>query len=252
MALAMQKSVYSNLIMGSSRKVICALDTSDLNEALNLVKRLSGHVGAFKIGHSLTLPYGLDVIKRLQDAGADRIFLDLKFHDIPNTVALAVREATKNEVWMMTVHIAGGPAMLTAAVEESHYNGIESGPMLVGVSCLTSLDQHILTDHLGVNRTIEEHMVYLSKLAVELGLEGVVSSPAEVRSIRTAIGHEGVIVTPGIRAPGASSHDQVRIGTAQQALEDGADYLVMGRSIFKADDPAATLVEFGLLAETSR
>src|SRR5688572_29909245 len=129
------------------RKVICALDTSNLDEARSLVRRLAPHVGAFKIGHALTLPHGLEVIKRLQDEGANRIFLDLKFHDIPNSVALAVCEAAKANVWMLTLHISGGPAMLNAAVEEAQSCGEETAPMLVGVSVLTSLDQHVLTDH---------------------------------------------------------------------------------------------------------
>ena len=134
------------------RKVICALDTGDLNGALTITSRLKDCVGAFKIGHALTLQYGLDVIPRLQDAGANRVFLDLKFHDIPNSVALAVREAAKRDVWMMTLHISGGPAMMEAAVYEARAHG-DTSPNLVGVSVLTSLDEHTLTDVIGVKRT---------------------------------------------------------------------------------------------------
>ncbi|MBI1756951.1 MAG: orotidine-5'-phosphate decarboxylase, partial [Fimbriimonas ginsengisoli] len=183
--------------MLTARQIICALDTGDLQEALAVTRRLAPHVGAFKVGHALTLPNGLDVLDRLRDAGASRIFLDLKFHDIPNSVALAVREAAKRGAWMMTLHIAGGPAMITAAAEEARAFGEDHAPLLVGVSVLTSLDQHILTDYLGVARELEEHTVALSKLGIDFGLDGVVCSAEEIKAIRKAIGHQGMIVTPG-------------------------------------------------------
>lgn len=231
----------------SARKIICALDTGDLTEALRIVRRLTPRITRFKIGHALTLPFGLDVITQLQDAGAERIFLDLKFHDIPNSVALAVREAARHHVWMMTVHISGGPAMLTAAVEEARSFGDEDAPNLVGVSVLTSLDQHVITDHLGISRSIEEHMVYLSRLAIDCGLDGVVCSPEEVKAIRKAIGH-GMIVTPGIRLPQGSTHDQKRVGSADKALADGADYLVIGRALSECEDLEETLMGLGIEA----
>jgi orotidine-5'-phosphate decarboxylase len=227
------------------RKVICALDTGDVKEAIEITKRLAPYVGAFKIGHALTLPNGLSVIETIKDAGASRIFLDLKFHDIPNSVALAVREATKYGVWMMTVHIAGGPAMMEAAAEEAQNAPMDVPPMLVGVSVLTSLDQHVLTNHLGVQRSIQDHMVYLSKWAVDCGLDGVVCSAHEVAPIRAALGREGVIVTPGIRIPDGDKHDQVRVGDAQQALKDGSDYLVIGRALTQCPDPEEALVKLG-------
>ncbi|MCE9559458.1 MAG: orotidine-5'-phosphate decarboxylase [Armatimonadetes bacterium] len=231
-----------------NRKVICALDTTDLNEALDVVKKLRGHVGGVKVGHSLTLGHGLEVVSRIQDAGIDRVFLDLKFHDIPNTVALAVREAARLQVWMLTVHISGGPAMMTAASEEAHYYGEEVAPLLMGVSVLTSLDQHVLTDHLGVCRSITEQMVELSKLGLQCGLDGVISSPMEVKSIRAAIGHGGIIATPGIRLEGGNNHDQVRVGTATQALADGANYLVIGRPLMSSKDIPATLAQMELVS----
>lgn len=230
-----------------NRQVICAVDTPHLDEALDIVKRLSPHVGAFKIGHALTLPYGLDVIDRLKDAGATRIFLDLKFHDIPNSVALAVAEAAKRGVWMMTVHISGGPAMMTAAVEEARSAGEDLRPLLVGVSVLTSLDQRVLTDHLGVNRSIVDHMVHLSRLAMEFDLDGVVCSALEVHPIREAIGTRGVIVTPGIRLPNTETHDQKRVGDAGVAIEHGADYLVIGRALTGSANVEKTIEQFGLV-----
>lgn len=222
------------------KKVICALDTHDLDEAIGMVKRLAPHVGAFKVGHGLTLPHGLDVLDRLRDAGASRIFLDLKFHDIPNSVAIAVGEAARRGVWMITLHISGGPAMLAASVAEAREFSDGPGPLLIGVSVLTSLDQHTLTDHLGINRSIEEHMVYLSKLAMDVDLDGVVCSPHEVKAIRQAIGH-GCIITPGIRLSDGAVHDQKRVGTASQVLADGADYLVIGRALSSCDDPELVL-----------
>jgi orotidine-5'-phosphate decarboxylase len=230
------------------RQIICALDTSNLEEAVSTVKRLSGHVGAFKIGHALTLPHGLSVIETLKEAGASRIFLDLKFHDIPNSVALAVREAAKHGVWMMTLHIAGGPSMMQAAVEETRNYDESDRPLLVGVSVLTSLDQHILTDNLGVSRTVEEHMVQLSQLALEYDMDGVVCSPQEVKALRTSFGHQGIIVTPGIRLSQGETHDQKRTGDAGQALADGADYLVVGRALTHSSDLEKTLEQFRAVA----
>lgn len=230
-----------------SRHVICALDTGDLAEALRITERLGPRVGAFKVGYSLVLQHGLDVLPRLQDAGAKRIFLDLKFHDIPNSVALGVREAAKRGVWMMTLHIAGGPAMMTAAVEEARTYAEEQSPLLIGVSVLTSLDQRFLTEDLAVGRTVEEHMVHLSRLAMESDLDGVVCSPEEVSAIRKAVGH-GCIVTPGIRLSTSETHDQKRTGSPQQALSDGADYLVIGRVLTGSNEPEAVLQRMGLLA----
>ncbi len=217
------------------RKVICALDTSNLEEALQTVTKLAGHVGAFKLGHALTLPHGLDVVKRLQDQGADRIFLDLKIHDIPNVVALAVREAAKANVWMMTLHISGGPAMMVAAEEEAKNFG-EEAPLLMGVSVLTSLDEHTLRDHLGVQRTVTEQVHALSKMAVECGLDGVICPPPEVRELRSHMGHEPILVAPGIRLPSQDVGDQKQIGTPDQAFNDGANYVVMGRALTQIED----------------
>jgi orotidine-5'-phosphate decarboxylase len=231
-----------------ARKVICALDTPDLDEALKIVRKLAQKVGAFKIGHGLTLPHGLDVTSRLQDAGAERIFLDLKFHDIPNSVALAVAEATKRRVWMLTLHISGGPAMMTAAAEEANAYEVDQAPLLMGVSVLTSIDEHILRDYLSVSKSLEEHMISMSMMAIDFGLDGVISSPHEVKSIRKAIGNKGVIVTPGIRLSAGDQHDQKRVASATEALANGADYLVIGRALIDAPDPDQALEQFGLLA----
>lgn len=228
-------------------KIICALDTGDVDEAVAIVKRLGPHVGAFKIGHALTLPHGLSIIERLREAGAHRVFLDLKFHDIPNSVALAVREATKHGVWMLTLHTSGGPAMMTAAVQEAQEVGEIDAPLLMGVSVLTSLDQHTLTDHVGIQRTIDEQMAYMSRLAIECGLDGVICPAPEISNVRRAIGNEGIIVTPGIRLSAHAQDDQRQVGTASQALSDGANYLVIGRALVDSPDPESTLERMGFV-----
>lgn len=224
-------------------KVICALDTSDLAKAEATVRRLAGKVGAFKIGHALTINHGLDVVDRLQDAGAARIFLDLKFHDIPNSVALAVREAAKRRVWMMTVHVTGGPAMLQAAMAEACAQPVGECPLVVGVGVLTSIDEPMLRGELGVSRTVEEQLVALAELAERCELDGMVCSPQEVAAVRRVLGHEKAIVVPGIRV-GGSSHDQKRTGDPASAIGAGANYLVVGRALAEADDPEAMLAHF--------
>lgn len=229
------------------RQIICALDTPDLRKAIETTRRLAPHVGAFKIGHALTLNHGLQVIDRLRDAGAERVFLDLKFHDIPNSVALAVAEAARHGVWMMTLHISGGAAMMTAAVEETRCYAEDQRPLLVGVSVLTSLDESSLQNDLGVGRSLEDHMVAMSRMAMACELDGVVCSAHEIKPIRAAIGSRPLIVTPGIRLPGGNSHDQSRVGDATQALADGSDYLVIGRALAEAADPVAVLA--GLAAK---
>jgi orotidine-5'-phosphate decarboxylase len=228
-------------------KVICALDTQNLDEAIRVVKNLAPEVGSFKVGHALTLNHGLEVVSRLQDAGAQRIFLDLKFHDIPNSVALAVREAASRGVWMMTMHASGGPAMMTAAFEESQAVSAEIRPILLGVTVLTSLNQHDLTDHLGIQRDLKSHMLHMSRLAVECGLDGVVCSPDEVSAIHSEI-PRAILVVPGIRKSGGGVDDHSRAGSAMDALNSGASYLVIGRGLMDAADPKAALADYGLLA----
>ena len=230
-----------------ARKVVCALDTPDIQFAIDMVRKLEPYVGAFKVGHALTLNHGLDVVCRLQDVGAERIFLDLKFHDIPNAVALAVAEASKRGVWMMTVHIAGGPAMLAAARVEASPIALEERSLLIGCSVLTSLDEKFLREDMSVSRSLEDQVVYLSKLGVDYGLDGVVCSPHEIRAIRERIGHQPIIVTPGIRLPNADVQDQQRVGEPLRAIEDGANYIVIGRALTSVDDPRGSLEKMGLL-----
>lgn len=230
------------------RKIICALDTGDLGRAKELVRKLAPYCGAFKIGHGLVMPNGLGVIDELRDAGAERIFLDLKLHDIPNSVAVGVREAAKRGVWMMTLHLSGGPAMVTAAVEEARMYGESERPLLVGVSVLTSLDQKTLTETLGVGRSIAQHMTILSQMGVNCGLDGVVCSVEEARVLRKELG-SAILVTPGIRSAAGDRNDQSRVGDGQDALDAGADYLVIGRALTGHDNPEEALRDLRLPVE---
>lgn len=227
------------------RKIICAVDTGDLGEAREIVAKLKDWVGAFKVGHALTLPYGLNVLDDLRSRGAERIFLDLKFHDIPNTVALGVREAARHGVWMLTLHMTGGRAMMAAAVEEARAFGDESRPHLMGVSVLTSLNQQDLVANLGTTRTLVEHMEALSVMGVDAGLDGVITSVEECRSLRSLL-PGALLVTPGIRPHGGSLDDQQRVGDGRDAIQAGADYMVIGRALTGASDPEASLRELGL------
>ena len=230
-----------------NRRIIAALDTADVAEAVGHVRRLAPFVGAFKIGHALTLSRGLDVVTELQDAGAKRIFLDLKFHDIPSVVGLAVREATRRGVWMLTMHVAGGRAMMQAAVEEAAVVPEHERPCLLGVTVLTSLDEHALREDLGVGRSVSDHMLAMSRLAIDNELDGLVCSPREISLLRGTLGSGPLLVVPGIRPAGAATGDQARTGDPLQAQHDGASYLVMGRALVGHPDPEsvvrATLAE---------
>jgi orotidine-5'-phosphate decarboxylase len=229
------------------RNIIAALDTSDLKAALASIRRLSPYCDAFKIGHALTLAHGLDVLGQLNDAGAERIFLDLKFHDIPNSVAVAVREAARRGVWMLTVHSSGGSEMVKAAASEAKAGA--NPPIVLGVSVLTSLSEEELSAELAVQRTVAEQVVALSAMATQAGADGVVCSVHEAAAVRAAIGTEKKIVTPGIRAAGSASHDQARVADGKAALLAGADYLVIGRALTDAPDPEKALAELGLSCE---
>lgn len=227
------------------RKIICALDTGSLEEALSTIDKVRHVCGAFKIGHALTLPHGLGVLEVLRSAGADRIFLDLKMHDIPNSVGVGVREAARRGVWMMTLHLSGGRAMIQAAAEEASAFGEGSRPMLMGVSVLTSLTEKDLTEDLGVSRPIKEHMEKLSLMGVEAGLDGVVTSVEECAHLRTVL-PQSILLTPGIRPAGGDLQDQQRTGDGRAALAAGADYMVIGRALTSRPSPEEALRELGL------
>lgn len=227
-------------------RLLVALDVETMEDAAALLDRLAGVVTGCKIGSQLFTAAGPAAIELARKRDF-RVFLDLKFHDIPNTVAGAVREATRLGVFMLNVHASGGVAMMRAAAESARKAAADfkvARPLVIGVTVLTSLDRRALEVEIGVPTTVERHAVHLADRAREAGLDGVVASPQEIRALRRAMGPRWVIVTPGIRmpdAPGASAprDDQIRIATPAAAIEAGADYLVVGRPIVQAPAPAA-------------
>jgi orotidine-5'-phosphate decarboxylase len=229
--------------MNESR-IIVALDFPDADPALALAAKLDPARCAVKVGKELFVSGGPAVVEALVARGF-RVFLDLKFHDIPNTVAQACAAATRLGVWMMNVHASGGEAMLRAArgaVDDTPRAGGAAAPRLIAVTVLTSLDDAALAQT-GVAQSAADHALHLARLAHRCGLDGVVCSAAEARMLRSALGRGFLLVTPGIRPAGSGGDDQARIVTPQGAIANGADYLVIGRPITRAPDPSAALDE---------
>jgi orotidine-5'-phosphate decarboxylase len=220
-------------------RLILALDLDSEDGALEMVSALSGKLSTFKVGNQLFTRCGPGVVRKIQDRGG-RVFLDLKYHDIPSTVAKAGIEAARLGIFMFNVHISGGGTMMTRCTEmvaeACDREGLKR-PLIIGVTLLTSVCEETLRDDIGVARSIPEQVTHFARLAKQDGLDGVVASAREIRNIRSACGEDFVIVTPGIRPRGASSDDQSRVATPQWALEQGSDYLVVGRPITGADDP---------------
>ncbi len=231
------------------QELLVALDVNSRDQALWLADRLRGTVGGFKIGSRLFTTEGPSLVAALADRG-DRIFLDLKYHDIPTVVAEAVRAAGRLGTWMLTVHTAGGQAMLSAAAEAA--GGLERPPHVVGVTVLTSFDEAEL-NRVGVSRALGEQVESLAALAVASGLDGIVASPRELGPLRQRLGPGPLIVTPGIRggAAGVSGGDDQRrtLGPAE-ALDAGASYLVVGRPIIAAADPLAAAQTIAAACQT--
>ncbi|MBL7197295.1 MAG: orotidine-5'-phosphate decarboxylase [Candidatus Omnitrophica bacterium] len=207
-------------------KLIVALDVDDYKKAKQLVKLLYPVVKIFKVGSQLFTACGPEIVKMIQKKGA-KVFLDLKFHDIPNTVKRAVEAAARLKVNMLTVHLAGGREMLEAAVS------ISKRPKIVGVTVLTSKSKVNLRDR----------VLDLAKLAKDVGLDGVVCSAHEATAVRQKFGRNFLIVTPGIRPKGSSFGDQKRVVTPKQAIKNGADFIVVGRPIIKARNPKKAALE---------
>ena len=221
--------------------MLVALDVQSLAEADALLDRVAGVLTGCKIGSQLFTAAGPAAIEMARKRGF-RVFLDLKFHDIPNTVAGAVREATRLGVFMLNVHASGGVAMARAGAEAATKAATEFGiirPLCLGVTVLTSLDRRALQREVGVPTSVAGHVLHLATISREAGLDGCVASPQEIASLRVAMGADWVIVTPGVRPVGVDPADQARIATPRRALVAGADYLVVGRAISAARDPAA-------------
>lgn len=223
-----------------SPQLIVALDYNQEQDALNLVERLDPKQCALKVGSELFTLFGTQFVKQLV-ARNFKVFLDLKFHDIPNTVANACKAGADLGVWMMNVHASGGTTMMTTAKKAIESYGIDK-PILIAVTVLTSFNQQDLSS-IGINTPLMEHVKNLARLAYESGLDGVVSSAHEVQAIKHECSAEFITVTPGIRLASDAKNDQTRIMTPGEAIAAGSDYLVVGRPITQAVDPQLAVTE---------
>ena len=226
----------------SDPRVIVALDFANPMHALALADRLDPAACALKVGKEMFVVAGPEPVRWMIERGF-RVFLDLKFHDIPNTVAQACAAATRLGVWMLNVHAAGGSAMLTAARQSVDRTVAERGgrtPLLIAVTVLTSLGDDDLREQ-GLTISTADQAVKLARMTADCGLDGVVCSAVEAPALRTAIGVGFTLVTPGIRLADSAPDDQTRIITPEAAIANGADYLVIGRPITRAADPVAVL-----------
>ncbi|MEI6390242.1 MAG: orotidine-5'-phosphate decarboxylase [Verrucomicrobiota bacterium] len=222
--------------------IIVALDVPSADEALKLVEELAPVSGGFKVGGELFTSAGPDIVRRIRGLGA-AVFLDLKFHDIPNTVAKAVAAAVALDVQMLTVHTCGGAAMLKAAeqaAQESAWRLGHTPPLVLGVTILTSLDASALSD-IGLDHDVSRQVRRLANIASQAGLRGLVCSPREVADVRQMVPASTQLVTPGIRADGDPVDDQKRTLTPREALSLGANWLVIGRPICAAEKPRAAV-----------
>jgi orotidine-5'-phosphate decarboxylase len=230
------------VVNAADPRVIVALDFPDMLTAFGLAARLDPTLCAVKVGKELFTVAEAGLVRELVRRGF-RVFLDLKFHDIPNTVAQACAAATRLGVWMIDVHAAGGGAMLAAARDAVARTAAEerrARPLLIAITVLTSLDTSDLAA-IGVGGTPEAQALRLARLAKANGLDGVVCSAREAAMLRAACGPDFKLVTPGIRPQGTSAHDQARVTTPEEAIAAGADYLVIGRAITGAADPVRAL-----------
>ncbi|PKR58754.1 MULTISPECIES: orotidine-5'-phosphate decarboxylase [Thalassospira] len=219
-------------------RIFCAIDTTDLDHAIDLASKLSGVIGGAKLGKEFFAAHGPQGVQAVAKVGMP-IFLDVKYHDIPNTVAGAIRAVTPMGLKIVNVHAAGGIEMMKRAGEAARETAAKAGvdaPWVIAVTILTSMDQHDLDD-VGLKGPIDERVVKLAELTQKSGLDGVVCSAREITSVRAACGPDFKLITPGIRPAWAASNDQKRVVTPADAVAMGSDVLVIGRPITKADDP---------------
>ncbi|MGI5879785.1 MAG: orotidine-5'-phosphate decarboxylase [Syntrophomonadaceae bacterium] len=226
--------------MQAKDRIILALDVDTEKQALSLVERLSPTIGVFKVGMQLYNSCGPQIVEKINQAGG-KVFVDLKFHDIPNTVAAAGKVLTRLGCYMFNIHAAGGREMMSQLVkgvqEEAALKKINP-PLILAVTVLTSISQSQLENDMFItDKSVEDTVVAWARMAQECGINGVVCSPQEITAIRNTCGKEFKIVTPGIRPAWSAANDQKRITTPKEALTMGADYMVIGRPITAADNP---------------
>ncbi len=226
--------MHSNII---TSPIIVALDNQTENDVLSLADKLDPSLCRLKVGKELFTRSGPSIVRALQERNFD-IFLDLKFHDIPNTTAQAVLAAAELGVWMVNVHASAGMQAMSLAKQRLVDSKLDT--LLIAVTVLTSMDHNSLVQ-VGINDEVESQVSRLARLTQQSGLDGVVCSAQEAQMLRKVCGQDFKLVTPGIRLPEDNNHDQKRVCTPTQALEDGVDYLVIGRSITEAADPTAKL-----------
>jgi orotidine-5'-phosphate decarboxylase len=221
-------------------KIVVALDFDEINKAEAFVEKLDPQLCRLKVGKEMFTHFGPSFVTGLVDKNYD-VFLDLKFHDIPNTVAKACQAAADLGVWMVNVHASGGPKMMEYA-RESLEKYAANKPLLIAVTVLTSMDQQQL-NAIGIKSTPDQQVLKLAKLTHNCGLDGVVCSAQEATMLKSKIAKDFQLVTPGIRPEGSSKGDQIRVMTPKQAIQAGSDYLVIGRPITQSADPLNTLIE---------
>ena len=221
----------------SDSRIIVALDYPDETSTMKLVERINPELCRLKIGKELFTRCGPELVKRIVRSGYD-VFLDLKYHDIPNTVANACKAAADLGVWMVNVHALGGPAMLAAA---RNALSADDSPLLIAVTILTSSSEDDLKAVV-INQSAKIMVRQLASLSKDQGLDGVVCSAQEAADLKTSLGHDFILVTPGIRLPADEAGDQKRIVSPADAIRQGSDYLVIGRPITQADDPVQKLL----------
>lgn len=222
--------------LAAFERVVLALDVDSKAEALALVTELRDTVGMFKVGHQLFTGHGPDVVRAITARGA-KVFLDLKYHDIPNTVAAAVAEAAALGVSILNVHALGGLDMMKAAAESARETADKRGvpaPLTLAVTILTSMDERSLRRDLKIARSLQREVAHLARLAHRAGMSGVVASPQEIKMLRRAVKGPFTILTPGVRPAWAAKDDQKRVMTPGEAVGAGADYIVIGRPVLKS------------------
>lgn len=228
-------------MLTAKERLIVALDVDSVDKAEQLVSQLEDYVGLFKVGMELFNSVGPRILEIIHKKGG-KIFLDLKFHDIPNTVGQAAAAVTGHGVYMFNVHAAGGLAMMQAAVQRGNQKAELlklPKPVTIAVTVLTSIDQITLESEVGIKKDVQDQVVHWAKLTQQAGMDGVVASPKEIAAIRAACGSDFVIITPGVRPTWAATNDQKRVMTPKEAITAGATYLVVGRPITAAADPVA-------------